>query len=357
MYKLMMIFGFIILLVWIEVNNISYFILVIPATIYLIIRFWSFFWKTTVTLTILVCLFFLGTTYFPLIQNFGAISVNDNNQIVITKDILSKLNGVLPEHIQNINFTLNDVGHKIDRTIDEKIDKLFEPVYGQIPKYADNHYSLLGSYDEALKTLTNDLEKNIYDKLFGTVNFNENYNDCTNNIFDIFSSKIDNAVNNIHENLKESLGLTDYQIKLFDKAIDYSIDEIKDRIMKSIFNTINSKYKIPKFVIHYKAFKNLVTKLVKKVFTRSAGGIIGKTVGGGVAGVAGAIMSDVIIIKLDEHFYRDEFESELRTMVSGIKEEIKYNLKDMYTQALQEQSEIIKYTYQNIQLNRNVIVE
>ena len=313
---------------------------------------------------------FWGAIVFLLIIYISAVfKVNDtdnkNNKILLSADgkhvvlsdgILELYKQIMPTFFANINKELGEkVKSEIETLIDKKIDAVFNPVYGQIPKFADFHFSVTGEYTEIIAALSGDMSNRVLDVLFKEVGFERNLQNELDEINRLSKDKVSGAVKRINDDFQSKMELGNDDMNLLTKTLHLTDQDLRNRFYSREFSTIKGAdvvmgISVTGTVLAKVMGKKLATKVAAKTAIKASakggsilggagGGALTCAVGGPVAsalcGLLGAAVVwfavDKVIIEIDEYFNRDYFEQELRNLVDEQKQEIKKGLKDYYS--------------------------
>lgn len=215
---------------------------------------------------------------------------------------------------------------KVKFQIAPKLDAVYEPVYAAIPKYADFHYSVLGQYIELGAAAQGDIGGQLADKLFGGLDMR--LKSTVNELNVVFSSTFQAVMKEEMNRLKlnqDSVGpLTEGAIK-----------DIHGQLLVSVPMTavaITSTKAIARIVAQKIATKIAATTALKTggkwaaVGTTATGAAALCSWTGPIAGVCAAaggigawLVVDYGVVKTDELWNREVFESELQEMVDDRK--------------------------------------
>ena len=319
--------------------------------------FWRYFWITIGILLILVVAAFSLANYKResdrLAKEYTAKKLQETKK-------------------QMLAMTLS-IKSDIEKTINEEVQKVYSPVYSKgIEQFASFHYSIKGEYVEliagakdgirhyAKMTKKSNFDKLIYKFLFQSVDFDKNYMRALANINSSAINIIDQHVKHTQKNIKNKLGINDYQLKMLTEQLHLaSIVDMKKRFGNklgsslringlktfSVQGTVFAKKIVPLFL------KKLGTKLAvkggSKITWTAVGGVIG--VGGGlfggpivsaVGGIVGAIVGwfavDAIVVDVDRYFNSGDFKNKLTTLIREQELETVKQLNQSYMQVIDE---------------------
>ncbi|MFK5976037.1 MAG: hypothetical protein QM493_05980 [Sulfurovum sp.] len=262
---------------------------------------------------------------------------------IISSDIVVEN---LSKNQQNILYSLNRELNNTYTNIDKEVDNLFRPVYANVDKFLNYHYSLQGEYSELGAMAFGNIEKMIIDKLLG----------------DSFTQNVDNtslAIDNQYKiNLQNHLSLID---KYATNGVDIDINQdALNRLKLDIDSNIQNQeiklgviggaiaVKITAMIVAKITTKGLVkasSKLATKSAAASTGALIGlgcgplawlcSPIGAGVLWIA----TDEVVIVGDEYFNRDKFKAEIIKALDDNKNKIKQSYRELYQKSLQDISD------------------
>lgn len=317
-------------------------------------KFWQAFWGTIIILLII---------YFSAVYKANEISkvkvTEDGKHVVLSAEIAEVWEKNAPSIFGSIGDELGSKAKsEIDTLIDEKIDAVFTPVYGQIPKFADFHYSVTGEYTEIVAALSGEMGSRVQEILFKQVGFETNLQNEFTAITNLTQEKISGAMGRVNANIQNKIGLGNDDMNILTKTLHLTIQDVKKRFSSLEYSTIRGVgvtlgLTAAGTVLAKTMGKKLAVKVAAKTAVKTsakAGGVLGGAgaaagvcaaggpIAAGVCGIVGGTIAwlavDKLIVEIDEHFNRDEFEQELRTMVDEQKQEIKKGLKDSYSSVL-----------------------
>lgn len=209
--------------------------------------------------------------------------------------------------------------------LDQKLDKVYAPVYAAIPVYVDFHYSVPGQYLELFAAANGALEQDLADRLFSDFDarMSTASTDLTNAFSHAFRVEIDNAT--------QGAGGT----SAYGELTRRSLADAKMRFAVSA--PLNATAAAGTGLAVKTAVKAVAKKMAGKMAVKTAGKAGGKWVAAGTGAGAGALAcswagpgaglcaaaagvgawfaTDFAMVKLDELWSRKEFEADLRKMV------------------------------------------
>ena len=312
--------------------------------------FWGYFW-----LTILILL----AVYFTSVYKASQLTVIENGTRILLSDKMAQLwEQHLPTINQNIDLEFNNKAKaEIEFLIDTKIDEVFTPVYRQIPIFADFHYSVTGEYTEIISALSGKISNRAQKILFEDTHFEATLRDGIDKIHTLSNARVFQGINTVNADVQNKIGLNYYEMSLLTKTLDLSVNDAKKRFNTLSYSSLRGAGLGIGFAATSSLFakvlgKKLATKIAAKTAVKvatkgatAAGGFVtGTAVCAGlgflapVCGIGAAagiwLATDKLIVEIDEHFNRAEFELQLTTMVNEQKQQIKQGLKQSYEKAL-----------------------
>jgi hypothetical protein len=338
-------------------------------------KFWKYFWGTIIFLFIIYISIIVSISLQNNKQSKQrSISKDVNGSITLSSSFLKTLEKQLPLINNDINNEINETQHKIYLHIDREVNALFTSVYHQIPQYADFHYSLTGEYLEIGSALSGNLATSIKEKLFDTVNFDSNYQNILNNIQINSQSLISATVVSINEKSQDKLHLLDNEMKIFNNVSNLTMDDSMARFNDITYNIIKvgalgTGAKFSTVMIAKVMAKKIATKVLTKAAVKGGAKVIGigggaaagatvgsvvpgvgTVIGGVIGGIAAWLVVDKVIIEMDEVLNREEFEEELKVLITKQKKNMKMEIKNTYFKSLKFFSNELQENYQRLRL-------
>ncbi len=247
------------------------------------------------------------------------------------------------------------LGGSFDKTflsIDENIDRAFEPVYENIPKVVDQHYTLKGQY---VQLLTNA----ITDTLFSGTE--QRFNDAQNRINKSFENELSSKTGRF---IRENTTMFSVDRNLLSHVLNHARqDTIKRFKSPGLAASRIAATGLGATIGGYIAVK-IITKIgtSRWIGTKSSAAVgacigapfgpAGIAIGGAVGAIVGWVISDTVILKLDEYFNRENFEAEIRNIIDEEKNRLKAEVKEDYRNILTEikqltPKEIVEASFRN----------
>jgi hypothetical protein len=328
-------------------------------------RFWPFFW-----LTILILL----AVYVYAQLQAHKLRVDAAGKVVLADYVLPQWDKLLPRLLEQRDLQLDGLARaEIGALIDTNIDAAFAPVYGQIPKLADVHYSVIGEYTEIGAAALGRLEGRIGGILFDEVDFRERLAGAVGGIVSGSDAAIGGALDQIEGKIQVGMSFSREEMGLLGSALELTVQDMQARFGEvslglrglgaaggaAAAGTLLAKGSGAKLsgAIATKLAGKVAVKAGSKAAVKAAGigggaaaGAaigsvvpgVGTAVGGVVGAVAAWLITDKVVVEADELFNRDRFEADLRAMLDTEKQRIKTDLQagyDAYLSRISEHTE------------------
>ncbi len=244
---------------------------------------------------------------------------------------------------------------KTDKAIDKKIDTAFAPIYEQIPKFLDWHYSVSGQYQQLSEAAFGDLESEMEEWLLSGVH--ERLEDASAKINEIFKAEFRSL---IEQKIQDELQTVDkasrdvYE-KMLTKAMQNSIQRFTASVAgpglaafqvaiagKALFGAITKKLLAS---VAIKTGGKTAAKIVGSAASGAAVGSflgpIGTAVGGTLGAIFGWFALDAVVVNVDAHFNRADFEQELIALIDERKDEVKSSMQEAKSKIIEEESKTL----------------
>ncbi len=336
--------------------------------------FWSTFW--------LIIIFLLSIYIFAKYQMLKKIEEPRvaviNDFVNVSKELADEIKRHLPANFQKIDEELlNKTQQPIEQSIEQQINASFEHVYKQIPVLANFHYSLIGEYSEIAAILSSKSESETHKILFERSNFDANLEKNLEQVQKEAIELLAKAVRNINDYTQQSLQLSHAELELINKTLAITLEDTKQRFSHTLMTVrvagvgvagagsallVAGSGKLLAKTVSKKAATKVLTKLAAKTAVKAtgisggaaagaaiggaAGSVVplignaaGAVVGGIIGGVAAWVVTDKIIIEVDEYLNRPEFEAELKALIDEEKSVMKTRLKELYTNTFKQIAE------------------
>lgn len=336
--------------------------------------FWSFFFITIILMGIF---YFIIMNKIETINKNKRIAFSENGRIAVSEELVKRFEKTLPKNYKYIdkNIAVNAKNNIYD-IIDEEIDGVFEPVYDQIPKFSDFHYSLSGEYTEIITALSGRISESVQTYLFDRIRFENKLRYGINNIIKKSSEVFSKAIDSTYDDIREELDLDSEEFFLLSRLVEISTDDMKKRFTNYIIDGIRAGGVVngagAGFVgaliakkVGTKVAAKISAKIATKLGIKIAGGAgaattgaaigsflgpAGTAIGGVVGGVAGWLITDKIIIEIDQFINEEDFKNELKQLVTQQKQKMKDTFKDLYGNYLDITADNMKNDMRNIKL-------
>ena len=236
--------------------------------------------------------------------------------------------------------------------IDALLDSVYGPSYAAIPEYATFHYSVLGEYIELTEAVIGQMSEGLHDRLFD--GFEQRLADAVSHLdqryVEAYHSILQEQISNLLTKEGTSLPLGE----VTDAVLQDAVARVKTTLplatvtagivgsgsLKAISATIATKLAAK---IAAKASAKGVIK-GGSVFAGAGGGALlcswsgpGAVVCGAVGGTIAWLLTDAIVVNIDEYFNRDEFESDLQAIL----DEDRAEKRDLLAAALEEKAAVM----------------
>jgi len=226
--------------------------------------------------------------------------------------------------------------------IDDILADVYAPVYAAIPIYAEFHYSVLGEYTELGQAALGEMNKALYEKLF------DGFGDRLEREAALLDQEYANSyINALQGGIRKEFPSVDFDAPLgplTQAAILDATGRAKITVPLATVAAVTAgrgALKASTAAISKKIAARVAAKAAAKGVAKGGGILVGA--GGGalvcswsgpgaalcgvVGGVAAWLVTDAVVINLDEYFNRDEFEAELHQMIDEDRAEKKLLLE------------------------------
>ena len=254
-------------------------------------------------------------------------------------------------------------GAKTDQIVTERIDTAFAPVYERIPVFLDFHYSVIGEYAELTAAVANEAGSELKRILFDEVDFDQRLKGAVATIQSESDTVLSTALTRINDDVREKLDLTSTDLALLGKVVTLSIEDAGKRfnggelMLKSAgaMAGAGAVAAVMTKTVGKKIASKIAAKAAAKTAVKAATGATGGAASGAAAGmicgplawvcvpvggVAGAVtfwlVTDKVIIEVDEYFNKETFEAELRTLIDEEKARLSADISRLYQTRIHE---------------------
>lgn len=319
------------------------------------------FWGTIVILALITFVIMAAGWY-----NNKDILMQDGNRTSIIA--MKTLKENLDKKKGEISASLKEKQQAMEQEIQQKVDTLFAPVYGNIDTFLDFHYSIMGEYTELTAAATNNFTKLIEERLFGT-DFQANHQQ----MLDILGEKL-YALEKEHGKEVAQLATED-----IDKEINQGLMErlTKDSLYRvgATLATVSGIKMASKALIGKLSLKlagKLTSKFGTKLLVKTGVKTGGKMAAAGTAGAAGLacgpfavictpalavgawFAADAIVTSIDEVLTRDDFKKELKGKIDDMKREMMLKLQKPFVDELADFSQTIVEDFGKIEVKETI---
>jgi hypothetical protein len=316
-------------------------------------QFWTAFWIVIIGLAALY-----AYAQWTIAQK-ARVVIDETGQPKVSQEWAREWQEIVNELTATARLEIDSVSReRLKAQIDAKVDAAFAPVYGQIPKFAEFHYSVVGEYAELLAVLVGSGAASLQRILFDEVNLDARLDTATNEVGDAFQAILGEALTKVRSKLEGAPNLTADDLKLLSGALKLTEADVRARFSNELTALRAGGAGAAGVVVAGKAAaKKSAAVLAKKVGAKAAAKAAAKAItpgaagaggaaacswlgplGAGVCGVGAAVVAwfatDAVIIAIDELYNRDEFETEIRQLVDEQKRSIKDGLTQNYNQLL-----------------------
>lgn len=229
---------------------------------------------------------------------------------------------------------------RTDQTLQDDVDAAFEPIYAQIPKFLDWHYSVTGQYTQLAQVILEWLESEIVQAVLDRLHAPQLFSDLPDRVL--------HASAHVEKVMKEEMrALVEEQIRAeaatlptswyagttmpcaerdaYERMLTVAIPETVRRLTDSAVPTtiiaVGAAFR------GAAAARRFVSRLSGRLLSRTASGLVARVLGA-LAGPATWLLVDVVVLFADEHFNRDDLEAELTALIDEQKAEVKAALSE-----------------------------
>ena len=242
---------------------------------------------------------------------------------------------------------------KTDKAIDKKIDTAFAPIYEQIPKFLDWHYSVSGQYQQLSEAAFGDLESEMEEWLLSGVH--ERLEDASAKINEIFKAEFRSL---IEQKIQDELQTVDKASRdVYEKMLTKAMQNSIQRFTASVAGPGLAAFQVAIAGIFGAITKKLLASVAIKTGGKTAAKIVGSAasgaavgsflgpIGTAVGGTLGAIFGwfavDAAVVNVDAHFNRADFEQELIALIDERKDEVKSSMQEAKSKIIEEESKTL----------------
>jgi len=311
--------------------------------------FWAVFWGTVVVLALL-----WGYAHIKL----DRLAVDERGRVLVSQRYLDELKAAFPEVFSDMNDELLDARSEIEDIISDSIGAAFEPVYEQIPAFLDFHYSLLGEYTELAAAFQNEVGADVERILFQAVGFDQRLDDGIDTAVSEADAVLKGALERVNRRIRERLQLNSSDMAVLANVVILSIEDAKSRFGGTEMMVKGTGAAVGTATVTTLIGKKVAAKLAAKAVAKgtakaagfgsgaASGGAVGLLCGPGawicapvaavVAGTTLWLVTDKMVIEVDQYLNRDEFAAAIRTEIDQERNRIAEHLTGLYRQRLHE---------------------
>lgn len=316
--------------------------------------FWSAFWST---------ILIFAALYVYANLKLARLSEDHQGRVLVSERFYEEWRQVLPEVFVDMGEALDTAGAKTEQIVARQINTAFAPVYQRIPVFLDFHYSVIGEYTELSAAVAGGAGVELKRILFDEVDFDQRLNDAIASIQSESDTVLSTALTKINEGVREKLDLAPSELALLGKVVTLSMEDAGQRftgselMLKSAGAMVGAgaAAALMTKTIGKKIASKLATKAAAKTAAKAASGVGGGAASGAAAGmlcgplawlcapvggVAGAVtfwlVTDKVIIEVDEYFNKETFEAELRAILDEEKARLSAEIGGLYQARIHE---------------------
>ncbi len=324
-------------------------------------KFEKIFWGTILFFLFIFILlhFFASRKYYQSRSNQKSIEESVESKKTETITIFREIEVIVDsdrmrqnlENNETLRLIVEDLQARTEdtkKTINLQSKKLFETAHGNIDKFLDFHYSVVGEYVELGSMATGKMEEYIQQKLFGD-SFAKQMEDMLQNISHHHQKNIQAHLDVIGSYANKDIDptLNTQAIARLKKDIHHHILLQQGKMGTLVIATIAAK--ITKVVATKLAAKQasiVVSKVGAKVGMKSAAAVTGATAGV-VCGpfvwlcspIAAATLwfgTDAVVVTVDERLHRETFKQEIITALNNQQNRLSAKLIKHYEDSIIE---------------------
>ena len=330
--------------------------------------FWIAFWLTLAVLVVL---------YTWAQMRVGKLVKTESGEILLSGTYARNWEQALPKLIADMEDYFGEAGAEISGQIDTRIDAAFAPVYRQIPKFADFHYSVTGEYSEMITALAGHLSKDLQRILFDETAFQTHLQTSEQQILEVSQAIVAKALARTGEDIKSTMEFSNQDMAIISEVVAISLEDAKKRFGDQ-YATLRyvgtatgaaATAALTAKLMGKKAATKLATKLAAKGAIKTAtiaggagtgalagswGGPVGAAIGGIIGAAVTWFATDKLIITIDEYLNREQFEKEITTLLDKEKAAIKTQLITAYQTQL---NTLLKHNREGLQKNIRTTID
>ena len=287
-------------------------------------------------------------------------------EIILSDKAKKNLQSASPILLQNMKVEIEHINQQVDKVF----DKMFLDIKNNnLDTFLDFHYSVIGEYTELGAMATGKIGKTIQEKLLGA-DFTQKIQNAasqTDNEY-ILAIKRHSSLIEHHAYQNVDLNLNSESIATINNEIQKNISQqggkigilLSARLAPKIITTISAK-------LAAKATGKMALKTGAKLAAKSASALTGASAGG-ICGPAIIICSpvfavtvwfatDALITTGDEYLNREQFKSEIISLLNQQNQILKNEYKKRYSQSFEQFSEKMKKRVSKIKMKEEVRIK
>ena len=245
--------------------------------------------------------------------------------------------------------------------ISKQLEAVYAPIYQSIPSYADFHYSVLGEYIELKESAFNQMSDGLKERLFN--GYEQRLSDALTSLDKMYAKEYQIGLKQQIELIVPAdqlrLPIGDLTVAILQDAVNSA--EVTAPLVGTAAGILGSgTLRIVATTVAKKIAVKVVVKATAKGVVKGSTILAGAGTGallcswsgpgaalcGLVGGTAAWILTDSIVVNIDEYFTREDFEAELRAFIdddrSKKRQLIEKELKNKAVKVSAASKEIIK---------------
>ncbi|MEO1786983.1 MAG: hypothetical protein AAFR41_08175 [Pseudomonadota bacterium] len=339
--------------------------------------FWTIFWSFFLATFLLLA----GVYGFLRFTTGPDVYLAEDGQVYASKSFIDALEKELPVVVSLMDAEFDVAAMDTDARIDAEVDALFKRVYAAVPAYLDQHYTVRGEYTQlftaTIASQFQDETESLFERiLFSETDFVDAKAGAVARIQSFSDGEVDTVLTKVSDKLTEDLALDPEEMTVLNQVATLTLDDTKSRISDTAIYRGAAATAGAVMVIRLlskrvaaKAIAKGTTKTVVKTGMGAAGGAgagaagglicgpgapVCAAVGGVIGGVAGWLVTDKVIVEVDEAINRDAFEAEIIAILDTEKEALKAGMKSFYRARYEAIEAYNTQTLENIRLRDQI---
>lgn len=239
---------------------------------------------------------------------------------------------------------------EIARIVDAKLDAAFNPVLAQVPAYADFHYSMIGQVTELSAALGRDSGAVLKEQLFDKADFETNLAAAQDGIRSDAGGVLAAAGEKLAEQARQDFGFTSEDVGHVGQVVAFTLDDAERRF--EAYMPLRAGAALVGVTFFTQSGRRVMNAFLRRLGQRAAArvaaGRVASATGGAAAcsffgpigalvcGVGAVIVTEAVILELDELINREDFEAQIADMVGEMKSEYRAQLVAQYAEAIDQ---------------------